>query len=381
MALSILLIYFIVLVVFFDTLSLLPLISPFAVYLGAGSLLAGVVVSTYSFANFAGNLVSGYFIDRIGRKFTLISGLLIAGLGALSYTVAQSAGQLVLFRVIHGLGGALLVPAAFTLIADRAPEGETSKAMGKAGSLIGISALIGPPVATIIRDKAGFNSVFILIASLFAFTLILVILFLPGDNIVHHNPDRLKLKDFAGSFFKLFGNPKLLTACLGGFSLMCCQGVLAFLLPLYMQSLGYPSAMVGALFATFAVFAIATMILSKHILTKFKHLDTKSLAGISLCLILIPFFENLTVLFLILAAYGIFFGIIFTYTTNSVAQSTLPGKRGTAFSIFYACFSLGVVVGPILSGLFSFQDTYAWGFLGVGILILMASLLIWVKKR
>lgn len=374
MKLSIMLVYFIVLVSFFDTLSLLPLVSPFAVHLGASSLLAGIIVSTYSAANFTGNLISGYFIDRIGRKVTLVLGLLIAGLGVFSYTLAQSAEQLVILRIIHGLGGALLVPAAFTLIADKSPKSETTRAMGKAGTLIGVSALIGPPITGIMRDRVGFNSVFVLIASLFAFTLLLVIFFLPQDTVVRNRPHRFNLKDFIKTFFKLSGNPKLLTACIGGFSLMWAQGVLAFLLPLYLGKLGYPSVMVGALLGTFAIFAIITMLLSKVIIGKFTRVDTKSLVGISLCLILIPLFESLAVLVSIMAAYGIFFGTMFAFSTDSVAKATGMGERGTAFSIFYASFSLGVVFGPILSGLFTFQETYLWGFVGGGIVTLIGAL-------
>ncbi|MBS4022881.1 MAG: MFS transporter [Dethiobacter sp.] len=381
MTTSLILINFIVLISFFDTLSLLPLVSPFAVHLGASSLLAGIIVSAYSFANFSGNLISGYFIDGIGRKFTLILGLLIAGTGVFSYTLAQNAGQLIALRIIHGLGGALLVPAAFTLIADKAPVNETPRAMGRAGALIGVSALIGPPVSGIMRDRMGFNSVFILIAGLFALTLVLVFFFLPGDTAANKKQHRLNAKQFLNNFVRLTANAKLFTACIGGFSLMWAQGVLAFLLPLYIGKLGYLSVMVGALLGTFAVFAIVTMLFSKLILPKFKHPDSKALAGIGLCLILIPFFSRLIILFFIMAAYGVFFGTMFTYSTNSVAKATVREERGTAFSIFYACFSLGVVFGPVLSGLFPLEETYLWGFVGGGSVTLISGFMLHLFRK
>jgi MFS family permease len=52
-----------------------------------------------------------------------------------------------------------------------------------------------------------------------------------------------------------------------------------------------------------------------------------------------------------MAAFGFGFGLLFPAAGALVAEAGGPASRGLAFGVFYAVYSLGVVIGALLSGL------------------------------
>ncbi|MGH2350923.1 MAG: MFS transporter, partial [Chloroflexota bacterium] len=51
-----------------------------------------------------------------------------------------------------------------------------------------------------------------------------------------------------------------------------------------------------------------------------------------------------------MALFGLGFGLLFPAATALVADASGLGERGAAFGLFYAAYSLGVVVGSVTSG-------------------------------
>ncbi|HLR52600.1 MAG TPA: MFS transporter, partial [Candidatus Avamphibacillus sp.] len=108
--------YIIIIVSFLDTFIQLPIITPYALDLGASHLLAGSIVAVYSLTNMVGNIFGGHWIDRYGRKRMLFTGMLFAGIILLFYPLAQTGWQLFIIRFFHGLAGGVLIPAAFAYV-------------------------------------------------------------------------------------------------------------------------------------------------------------------------------------------------------------------------------------------------------------------------
>ena len=51
-----------------------------------------------------------------------------------------------------------------------------------------------------------------------------------------------------------------------------------------------------------------------------------------------------------MGVFGLGFGLLFPAAAALVTDATRPAERGTAFGIFYAVYSFGVVLGALLSG-------------------------------
>src|SRR5699024_9717857 len=121
------LIYFIVVVAFLDTFVQLPIITPYALELGASHVLTGGIVAVYSFTNMIGNIVGGHWIDRFGRKRMLFSSMVAVSIILLFYLQVQTGEQLFMVRLLHGLAGGILIPAAFAYIGDLSSDKAVEK--------------------------------------------------------------------------------------------------------------------------------------------------------------------------------------------------------------------------------------------------------------
>src|SRR5690625_3436177 len=100
--------YVIIIVAFLDTFIQLPIITPYALQLGASYGLTGVIVAIYSFTNMIGNIVGGHWIDKFGRKKMLFTGIITVFIALLFYPLAQNGVHLLFARLIHGLAGGIL---------------------------------------------------------------------------------------------------------------------------------------------------------------------------------------------------------------------------------------------------------------------------------
>lgn len=122
-------VYLIVFISFFDLFSQLPIMSPFADSLGATPFITGLVVGLYSFSNMFGNVISGFMTDRRGPFMILVIGLFVSAMSLLLYSAVTNPVSLLGVRFVHGFMEGLIVPAAFTFLANRTEETKREEAL------------------------------------------------------------------------------------------------------------------------------------------------------------------------------------------------------------------------------------------------------------
>src|SRR5947207_1438497 len=81
------------------------------------------VVSAYAIFFGGALLLGGRLADLLGRRRLFVTGLLLFAASSLLCGIAWSEGSLILFRAVQGLGGALLAPAALSLLVTTFVEG------------------------------------------------------------------------------------------------------------------------------------------------------------------------------------------------------------------------------------------------------------------
>src|SRR5580692_1898508 len=74
------------------------------------------VITAYSILFGGALLLGGRLADLLGRRRLFIAGLALFAASSLLCGLAWSAGSLIAFRATQGLGGALLAPAALSLL-------------------------------------------------------------------------------------------------------------------------------------------------------------------------------------------------------------------------------------------------------------------------
>lgn len=374
-------IYFIVMISFIDTFSQLPIISPYAQGLGATPLLIGIVIGIYSFSNIIGNFLAGFWIDKDGVKKVLYVGLALTGLILLAYVWANSPISLIFVRFFHGISGGLLVPAAFTFLANWNKEEKKGKSMAFSGAVVGLAAIVGPAFGGIVTKTMGIHWVFIIIGALMVATALLAFLVLPDTEATMSR--RFDHKGAGQSIYHLLKTMPLFYAYLGSFCLMFSQGILAYMLPLKIESLHYGSEVSGALLSIFATTAILIFVLpTNRVFDRFKYEYTMAagLIVLGVSLLLLSTTATLPYMYPIMMLYGIGFALIFPTINALIVQHTTSSDRGKAFGLFYAFFSLGVVAGSTMTGVLKVSADGAF-LLGSGFLLVNSFLILFLVRR
>ncbi len=353
---ALLVVYAVVFVSFFDNHSLLPIIAPYARSLGASVALVGLIVGAYSAVNLLGNLGAGYWMDRIGRKPPLVAGLAIVGSALALYPFATDPSALLVLRVVHGFGAALMSPASLAYIGDAASPQARGRAMAFYGAAIGLTVLIGPPLAGILRDQFGYAYIFAMLSALMFIVIVPASLFV-GETLSVNEATRARPQPI-----RLLQNRRLGLAYLSAFCLMFSLGGLIVFLPLTGQELGLTSARVGMLFASFALAAIIVQILPFGRVSDRWGRERAMLVGlalIALSLFALALMQQWETLMGAMFVYGVGFGFLFPAMTALIADETTPQTRGTASGMFTAVYSLGVTVGTSAAGALAWLQSVA----------------------
>lgn len=337
-----------VLAAFLDLFAQLPVVGPYARDLGASSATIGVVVATYSIANLLGNLGAVAVMDRWGRRVSLVVGFLGAAAALTLYSRAPSATELIGLRAVHGLAAGLLTPGAFALLGDAAPAGQRARAMGSGGALIAGAAVVGPPLAGLGRDRLGAEAVFLTTAAVLALAAVVI-----GALARDRGSRPAGHASASGQADTRLSRSALLAACLAAFAVTIGLGTLITHLPLLLEARQEPARSSGLSFAAFAVVALLAMAGPASRLGDRFGRQRPLAAGLAVLgagLVALAAAPSLLAVQAAMGLFGLGFGLFFPSATALVADASGPARRGAAFGIFYAIYSLGSIVGSLASG-------------------------------
>src|SRR5699024_7648602 len=326
--------YIIIIVSFLDTFIQLPIITPYALDLGASHLLAGSIVAVYSLTNMVGNIFGGHWIDRYGRKRMLFTGMLFAGIILLFYPLAQTGWQLFIIRFFHGLAGGVLIPAAFAYVGDQTKAGSRGKAMALTGACIGTAAIIGPAVGGIMAARSKADYVFILVAVLFFISLFLIYKFIEESFKATE-----KGKFSFSEFLSLIKHPLVPQASLAAFAIMISNGTLAFALPLKVEEMGMDSSTTGMMLSTYGIVALIVFLTPlNRMYDKFRpvSLVVIGIMTIGFVHIMMNIISIFWISLVLMVIYGVGFALVFPSMNQIVTEASSKVDRGKAYGIFYA---------------------------------------------
>jgi EmrB/QacA subfamily drug resistance transporter len=116
------------------------------------------VINAYLLAFGGLLLLGGRLADLIGRRRVFIAGLTVFGLASLAGGLAATSAQLIAARAGQGVGGALLAPAALSIVTTLFPEGaERNKALGVWGAVAGSGGAAGVLLGGVLTDTLGWE--------------------------------------------------------------------------------------------------------------------------------------------------------------------------------------------------------------------------------
>ncbi|MFZ5817750.1 MAG: MFS transporter [Bacillota bacterium] len=335
---------------FFDQLAWTPVLVLIAAAVQAPEALAWAA-SLYSVANLLGNALFGLLSDRLDRYGVAGAGLLAMGLTGALHLGVTSPGALLGVRFLHGLAIAAVAPAALASVTDGIPRNRRGEVLARVGLVIAIASMLATSamgrVVSRVGMAAGIAGLAALVGLVGAATLLL------RHRMEPLPPVRMRRLRGEGELPPTALNPAMLgAAVLVAFALMFLQNVLFYAYPLQARALGMSPAAIGG---TLAVFGLGSMLaflppLSRAADRWGRHRPLflgLLLAGAGL--MGLARWTAMPALAASLFIYGLGFGLVFPAVSALNADAAGQGRRGLAFGLLTAAFSLGSITGPLVT--------------------------------
>ncbi|MBS1662000.1 MAG: MFS transporter [Bacteroidetes bacterium] len=105
-------------------------------------------------------LVGGSLGDLLGRKKIFMTGIFIFILSSAACGLAPSVTYLIVFRIIQGVGGALMIPGSLSLLSSLINENERGKAIGTWSAITTVVTIGGPVIGGALADAGLWRYIF-----------------------------------------------------------------------------------------------------------------------------------------------------------------------------------------------------------------------------
>ncbi|MFU6374319.1 multidrug transporter subunit MdtD [Metapseudomonas otitidis] len=380
---------------------------------------------------------SGWLADRFGTRRVFLGAVLLFTLGSLFCSLSTTLGQLVVARVVQGLGGALMMPVGRLMVLRSYPRTELVRIMSFVTLPGLLGPLIGPTLGGWLVEYATWHWIFLINLPvgllgayaagrflpdlrssgrvrldlrgflLFGTAMVLITIALEGLGELHLPHVRVMLLLFAGiaclaaywlhamqierPLFppSLFRTRTFAAGILGNLFSRLGSGALPFLTPLLLQvALGFSPAQAGMTLIPLALSAMLAKPLAKPLLDRlgYRRLllgNTALLGGLIASLALVDASTPYPVLLAQLAALGAVNSMQFT-AMNTVTLLDLDDQQASSGNsllsvVMQLSMSLGVAVAAALLGGFgkpdaqSVLEAFQATYLCVGVLTLMAA--------
>jgi MFS family permease len=333
-------------VVLVDTLlyaALAPLLPRYADEFGLSKTGAGLLVAAYGTGVLLGSVPAGIAASRFGPRRAVLAGLLLVAVASVAFGFASSAGTLGLARLIQGLGSSLSWAGGLAWLVAGTPRERRGEMLGAALGAAIFGALLGPMLgafADVTAPEVAFTAVAAACVALAA-----VALRSPPAAAEPADPRRLKA----------FATEPRLAA---GLYLMALPallfGVLAVLVPLRLDGLGWGAVAIGALFASVAAFeAVLAPLLGRFSDRRGRLLPVRvALVGSGCVSLALAWAGRATLIVpLVLVAglaYSAFYAPSMALISDGAERAGL--SQGLAFGLMNACWAIGNAAGPAVAG-------------------------------
>ena len=362
-----------------------PIMPLYAENLGATFTQIGLLSSAWSIARFVFSAPAGRLSDTVSRKKVIMGGLLAYAIVSLLYVFAWNFNSLLTFRFLHGIGSAATMPVAMAYAAELAPKGQEGKYMGTLNLAMFGGMGLGPLIGGSLTDLFSLEAPFYVMCAMTAFSLILVMVFLPEakSNIERSNKPR-------PSFRKVLSNRLLLATFVFRTVNALGRGAIMGFLTIFMTTAIADGGM--ALSVTAAGWVLSIGQLSNAVMqqpcgkladryNKIKLIifgGTISAIGMAL----FPFTKT----FIHILGARLLFSLGSALMTPALgAIAAIEGREygvGTTMSVLQSAMSLGMMGGPLLSGIladmFSLKPIF---YLGSGISFLGLIIFLILRPR
>ncbi|MEJ6950667.1 MFS transporter [Natronospora cellulosivora (SeqCode)] len=349
----------------------------------------GLLITAFSITAAIAIPFFGYLCDQIGRIKVIVPSLIIYGAGGLISGIAALVMEnpyniILVGRVVQGFGAAGTAPIVMALVGDIFQSEQRSEALGIIEAANGAGKVLSPVLGAAIGLISW-------IALFFSYAILAIPIaagvWFWGEE--KHEPKKQKIKEYIqkiGKVFKKRGFSLISVILAGMLVLFVLFGLLAYfsdILETRFQINGFTKGLVIAIPILFmSISAYVTGHVLKKIKKYFKISIISGLVLITVMLVLLYYFNTLTLYLILFSLLGIGAGLVLPSVNTMVTSATDKDQRGVITSIYGSARFAGVAVGPPT---FTFLLDYSrmlmyFSGAGISLLVLLISIF-FIKEK
>lgn len=368
---------------------IIPLLPFYAEFFKADPAMVGLIMATYSFAQFLAAPFWGRLSDRVGRRPVLLVSL--AGTAG-AYLWLGFADTLWTLFAARALGGFMAgnISAAFAYVADVTTPENRAKGMGMIGAAFGLGFIIGPAAGGILAGpdpiNADYRSPAFAAAGLSAAALVLGLFFLK-ESLAREIRDRLNARPREGrmaQFRRSLDFPHLGFLIFMSFlATVAFAGLEATFAMWSRRKFGWGPEQNGYLFAFVGVIgAVVQGGLVGRLVGKFGETRLVIQGAGALCLgvLLIPLSNSLVPLVIAMTVAGIGFSIISPALNSAISLRVDEENQGMVMGVTRSATTLARVAGPAFAGLLFAVLGKDWPYFAGAAVMAVVMALVWRAK-
>jgi len=333
---------------FFGLFIVLSVLSQYAITLKGGTaFLAGLAVGGYAFTQALFQVPFGVISDKIGRKKTILIGLLLFTAGSVIAAVADNIYILLLGRFLQGTGAIGSVVTA--MIADYVREDQRAHSMAVMGMVIAMSfaaaMIIGPIIGGIYSVKVLFWLTAIL--AILALGILFTAVPEPPKIVHHYSEEEAKIKH-------VFKDKDLVRMYITFLFHSSTMAIAFFIIPILMkQKFGLDANHYWKVYLPSVVFGILSMGPAAVFGEKYhkgKEVFIASILFIAASFAMMGFFNS----YILFAIGAVFFFIGFNMfeplLQSFVSKFAKVHQKGTALGVANTFSYIGIFLGGAFGG-------------------------------
>ena len=373
------------LIVFVDLVGfgiIIPLLPFYGEHFDASPDQVGLLMATYSFAQFLSAPAWGRLSDRVGRRPVLVVTLVGS---TVAYVGLAFADSLVMLFAARAFGGAMAgnISTAFAYVADVTSPAQRARGMGLIGAAFGLGFSFGPAIGGILAGDDPVTADYrtpALVAAAFSLVALGLTVAMLKESLsaeVRARQASIPRHTRAQQFRDALTRPGVGLLVLTSFmAILVFAGLESTFAMWARRSMGWGPQQTGILLAFVGLFTAAIQGGLVGRLAKMwgeRNLVIQGAVALAIGMVLIPLAPSLPVLILAMAIVGYGFGVI-SPSLNSLISLQVPAEhQGGMMGVSRSAATLGRVVGPALAGVVFAHFGKDWPFFA-GAVVMMGVL-------
>jgi MFS transporter, DHA1 family, multidrug resistance protein len=316
---------------------------------------AQLTLSVFLIGFAIGQLAYGPISDRYGRRPVLLFGLVVYTLGGIGCALASSIDQLILCRLLQGLGGCVGRVMGPAIVRDEFHAQKGAQVLSYVTLVMALAPLIAPVIGGYLLVFADWQAIFLALAA-FGAVVLVVIAARFAESSKHHDPQATEITTLLRNYARFLTN----RACLG-YALINCfvfAGLFSYISGssfVYIEVFGLPGHVYGMLFGVTALAFMSGAFLNGRVV---RRTAPQAVLRVGLAIVLVAGAVMLAVALLAPSVLGVLlaimiyvFGMAFVFpNATAAAMEPMPRMAGVASSLLGSSqMAIGSVTGYLVN--------------------------------